>query len=100
MNWAVVSKVVRTKLARRVAKIMEIIAKSFCNSNIAGELHLVPDSIPCCMGLLVVLLRLSCFGYGLLGGSGDLVIRLIRGIARATIWVIGVINLLTKYPWP
>ena len=107
MNWAVVSKVgmARTKLAR-VANMMEIIAESFCNSNMAGEPHLVLDSIPCCMeiafekGLLVVLLRLSCFGNGLLGGSGDFVIRIIRGIARVTIWVVGVINLLTKYPWP
>ena len=33
-----------------------------------------------------------------LGGSGDLVTRLIRGITRVTIWVIGVIKLLTKSP--
>ena len=36
--------------------------------------------------------------WGLLGGSGDLVSRLIRGIVRVTMWVIGVINLLTKSP--
>ena len=34
----------------------------------------------------------------LLGGSGDLVSRLIMGINGVTIWVIGVINLLTKSP--
>ena len=33
-----------------------------------------------------------------LGGSGDLASRLIMGISRVTIWVIGVINLLTKSP--
>ena len=33
-----------------------------------------------------------------LGGSGDLVSRLIMGIFKVTIWVIGVINLLTKSP--
>ena len=33
-----------------------------------------------------------------LEGHGDLVSRLIRGITRVTIWVIGVINLLTKSP--
>ena len=31
-------------------------------------------------------------------GSGDLVSRLIMGIIRVTIWVIGVINLVTKSP--
>ena len=36
----------------------------------------------------------------LLGGSGDLVSRLIMGIFRVTIWVIGIINLLTKSPDP
>ena len=34
----------------------------------------------------------------LLGGSGDLVTRLIMGIIGLTIWVIGVITLLTKSP--
>ena len=33
-----------------------------------------------------------------LGGHGDLVSRLIMGIIGVTIWVIGVINLLTKSP--
>ena len=33
-----------------------------------------------------------------LGGQGDLVSRLIMGINGLTIWVIGVINLLTKSP--
>ena len=33
-----------------------------------------------------------------LGGQGDLVSRLIMGINGVTIWVIGVINLLTKSP--
>ena len=37
-------------------------------------------------------------GPSLLGGSGDLVSRLIMGIIVVTIWVIGVINLLTKSP--
>ena len=39
-------------------------------------------------------------GTGLLclGGQGDLVSRLIKGILRVTISVIGVINLLTKSP--
>ena len=36
--------------------------------------------------------------WALLGGSGDLVSRLIMGIIGVTIWVIGVINLLTKSP--
>ena len=31
-------------------------------------------------------------------GQGNLVTRLIMGILRVTIWVIGVINLLTKSP--
>ena len=35
---------------------------------------------------------------GLLGGSWDLVSGLIMGINGLTIWVIGVINLLTKSP--
>ena len=33
-----------------------------------------------------------------LEGQGDLVSRLIMGIIRVTIWVIGVIKLLTKSP--
>ena len=33
-----------------------------------------------------------------LQGQGDVVSRLIKGIFRVTIWVIGVINLLTKSP--
>ena len=33
-----------------------------------------------------------------LEGQGDLVSRLFMGISRVTIWVIGVINLLTKSP--
>ena len=33
-----------------------------------------------------------------LEGQGDLISRLIMGIIRVTIWVIGVINLLTKSP--
>ena len=36
--------------------------------------------------------------WSLLGGQGDLVTRLIMEIAGVTIWVIGVINLLTKSP--
>ena len=35
---------------------------------------------------------------GYLGGQGDLVSGLIRGITGVTIWVIGVINLPTKSP--
>ena len=35
---------------------------------------------------------------GLLGGSGDLVSGLIMGISGFTIWVLEVINPLTKYP--
>ena len=35
---------------------------------------------------------------GYLEGQGDLVTRLIMGIIGVTIWVIGVINLLTKSP--
>ena len=35
---------------------------------------------------------------GYLEGQGDLISRLIMGIIRVTIWVIGVINLLTKSP--
>ena len=35
---------------------------------------------------------------GYLGGQGDLISRLIMGIIGVTIWVIGVINLLTKSP--
>ena len=37
-------------------------------------------------------------GMPYLGGQGDLVSRLIMGINGVTIWVIGVINLLTKSP--
>ena len=33
-----------------------------------------------------------------LEGQGDFVSRLIMGIIRVTIWVVGVINLLTKSP--
>ena len=33
-----------------------------------------------------------------LEGQGDLVSRLIRGITRGIIWVLGVINLPTKSP--
>ena len=36
--------------------------------------------------------------WGLLGGSGDLVSKMIMGIIRVTIWVIGVSDLLTKFP--
>ena len=40
--------------------------------------------------------HLEILGY--LGGQGDLVSGLIMGITRVTIWIIGVINLLTKSP--
>ena len=46
-----------------------------------------------CMTQLV-----SCAFPPLLGGSGDLVSSLIMGIIRVTIWVTGVVNLLTKSP--
>ena len=36
--------------------------------------------------------------WGYLEGQEDLVSRLIIGISRVTIWVMGVINLLTKSP--
>ena len=36
--------------------------------------------------------------YSYLEGQGDLVSRLIRGMTRVTIWVIVVVNLLTKSP--
>ena len=46
--------------------------------------------------------RLPCVIYkdlqDYLEGQGDLVSRLIMGITRVTIWVIGVISLLTKSP--
>ena len=35
-----------------------------------------------------------------LEGQGDLVSRLIMGRSRVTIWVLGVMNLLTKSPDP
>ena len=35
---------------------------------------------------------------GYLEGNGDLVHRLVIGITRVTIWVIGIINILTKSP--
>ena len=38
------------------------------------------------------------YKYNYLEGQGDLVSRLIMGIIRVTIWVIGIINLLTKSP--
>ena len=38
------------------------------------------------------------FRTNYLEGQGDLVSRLIMGIIKGTIWVIGVINLLTKSP--
>ena len=40
----------------------------------------------------------SKFTMPYLGGQGDFVSGLILGITRVTIWVIGVINLLTKSP--
>ena len=44
-------------------------------------------------------LDLGFRGLGIyLEGQGDLISRLIMGIIRVTIWVIGVINLLTKSP--
>ena len=39
-------------------------------------------------------------GLGYLAGRGDLISRLIMGITRVIMWVIGVINLLTKPPGP
>ena len=36
--------------------------------------------------------------HALLGGSGDLVTRLIMGIIGVSIWVIGVLHLRTKSP--
>ena len=45
----------------------------------------------------MLLLHVSDIGE-FLEGQGDLVSRLIMGIIRVTIWVIGVINLLTKSP--
>ena len=42
----------------------------------------------------------GCRFKGYLEGQGDLLSRLIRGIIGVTIWVIGVINLLTKSPLP
>ena len=41
-------------------------------------------------------LKALCLNY--LEGQGDLVSSLIMGISRVTIWVIGVITLLTKSP--
>ena len=41
-------------------------------------------------------LRNICLLY--LEGQGDLASRLVVRIARVTVWVIGVINLLTKSP--
>ena len=41
---------------------------------------------------------LSSVDVSYLGGQGDVVSGLIRGITGVTIWVIGVINLLTKSP--
>ena len=37
-------------------------------------------------------------GTHYLEGQGDLVSRLIRGITRVIMWVLGVVNLLTKSP--
>ena len=39
-------------------------------------------------------------GGAYLEGHGDLVIRLIIGIIGVIMWVIKVISLLTKSPWP
>ena len=51
------------------------------------------------LGLEVLLLRVRASGGGIyLEGQGDSISRLVMGIARVTIWVIGVINLLTKSP--
>ena len=41
---------------------------------------------------------LAVMSLDYLEGQGDLVSGLIMGITRVTIWVIGVINLLTKSP--
>ena len=48
--------------------------------------------------LEILLGKGKCFGGGYLEGQGDLVSRVITGIIRVTIWVIGLINLLTKSP--
>ena len=42
----------------------------------------------------------EALGFAYLEGQGDLVSRLIMGIMRVTIWVTGVINILTKSPDP
>ena len=43
-------------------------------------------------------LLLGCEQGTYLVGQGEFVSRLIRGITRVTMWVIGVINLLTESP--
>ena len=39
--------------------------------------------------------EMNSFALALLGGQGDLVSRVVMGIVRIIIWVIGVLNLLT-----
>ena len=52
----------------------------------------------------MLLIKTSIGNLDLLGpkpyleGQGDLVSRLIMGLIRVSIWVIGIINLLTKSP--
>ena len=48
--------------------------------------------------MILKVLQLSGLCLHYLEGQGDLVSRLILGITRVTIWVTGVINLLTKSP--
>ena len=61
-----------------------------------GSIRFMANVGPPDEAMLQYFLKVSMGLY--LEGQGDLVTRLIRGRTRVTIWVIGVINLLTKSP--
>ena len=60
--------------------------------------HLAPPEIVCAPSMRAFPQGTVIYGT-YLGGQGDLISR-IMGIIGVTIWVIGVINLLTKSPCP
>ena len=60
------------------------------------DVHRVADAVLGASGSAVLARGVDL--SSLLEGQGDLVGRLIMGIFRVTIWVIGVINLHTKSP--
>ena len=72
--------------------------QGFVLSTLGGmiDVHRVADAVLGASGCAVLARGIDL--SSLLEGQGDLVGRLIMGIIRVTIWVIGVINLHTKSP--